>query len=563
MGRKIYIHSTQEERDIYLPRLSLITLFLQYPNYINARFSSDYYGYISKFLDAYHTSEFLNFNKSLLLSSEEIDQARHTEYTSVEEHIRYKYLLDVDGWTSTWDRIVWILRSNSLLLKQNTTTVEWFSGDLEDNVHYKIVPAYITNSLIDTIAWARNNDPIVRKIADKGTKFAIEHFSREALYETAYTILTDYYKTIYDSNNKLIYTDAYNSLKNGCDALNQSYITLHSDYVTLHSNDTTLSNNYNILHANYTNLSNLFNSLNTNYTALNNDYNTLKISYTTISKNFNTLNSNYIALNDNYNSLNDSYTTANSDFNVLNNMYHLLEKSATFTKKILLPVVGAVSAIAGTSLGAVSIFLICKYIWYKKNTDTGNNEEASSLLLEAYSVSIKSDDDVTPIGIALGSKSIELISLDNSSTYFDFDGKGNVCRTSWVGSQDAILFYNYDDNANSNHYSKIVLTHWSELEAKSDFEALLEIFDSNKDQIFNSLDSTYKKFGIWQDKNSNGQVEESEFMTLEEAGIVNIDFRQMHNVVLDDTIVQTADVIWKDSNITTAYDLTFHYISYN
>ena len=34
------------------------------------------------------------------------------------EQIANKYILCVDGWTSSWGRVPWILNSNSVLVKQ-------------------------------------------------------------------------------------------------------------------------------------------------------------------------------------------------------------------------------------------------------------------------------------------------------------------------------------------------------------------------------------------------------------------------------------------------------------
>lgn len=43
-----------------------------------------------------------------------------------EDHLKYKYLLSIDGWSAVWERIAWIMFSNSLLLKHETGKVQWF-----------------------------------------------------------------------------------------------------------------------------------------------------------------------------------------------------------------------------------------------------------------------------------------------------------------------------------------------------------------------------------------------------------------------------------------------------
>ena len=59
------------------------------------------------------------------------------------------------------------------------------------------------------------------------------------------------------------------------------------------------------------------------------------------------------------------------------------------------------------------------------------------------------------------------------------------------------------------------------MEAKTDLEGLRAV-DSNEDGVFDGADEKCQSFGLWQDKNSNGQSEDDEFATLEESGITAI-----------------------------------------
>jgi len=51
---------------------------------------------------------------------------------------KYKYLINVDGNTCAWDRIPWILNSNSILLKKKSSSSSkcWYYDLLENGVHY-------------------------------------------------------------------------------------------------------------------------------------------------------------------------------------------------------------------------------------------------------------------------------------------------------------------------------------------------------------------------------------------------------------------------------------------
>jgi hypothetical protein len=55
---------------------------------------------------------------------------------SIEEQTMYKYIISVDGNTSAWDRVPWILNSNSILLLKKSDHKCWYYDFLLPNVHY-------------------------------------------------------------------------------------------------------------------------------------------------------------------------------------------------------------------------------------------------------------------------------------------------------------------------------------------------------------------------------------------------------------------------------------------
>jgi len=58
------------------------------------------------------------------------------EELSIENQIKYKYLINIDGNTCAWDRLVWILNTNSICLKQKSDNKCWYYDLLENNKHY-------------------------------------------------------------------------------------------------------------------------------------------------------------------------------------------------------------------------------------------------------------------------------------------------------------------------------------------------------------------------------------------------------------------------------------------
>jgi hypothetical protein len=58
-------------------------------------------------------------------------------YLTIDEQIKYKYLLDIDGWSSAWSATVWKLYSGSVLLKVDSVWKQWYYDDgFRPWIHY-------------------------------------------------------------------------------------------------------------------------------------------------------------------------------------------------------------------------------------------------------------------------------------------------------------------------------------------------------------------------------------------------------------------------------------------
>ena len=135
---------------------------------------------------------------------------------------------------------------------------------------------------------------------------------------------------------------------------------------------------------------------------------------------------------------------------------------------------------------------------------------------------------------------------------------GNKVKTSWVGAKDAFLIYDHNDNQQVDAAKELVLTKWSKT-ATTDFIALKEVFDSNKDNKFDASDAEFNKFMIWQDKNQDGVSQSDELTSLLEAGLIQIDFyteKTIRDEFFDkEQDMNIAEVLWVDGHKTLAYDL--------
>ena len=113
----------------------------------------------------------------------------------------------------------------------------------------------------------------------------------------------------------------------------------------------------------------------------------------------------------------------------------------------------------------------------------------------------------SPLAIDLDGDGIETISVDNG-VYFDHDGNGFAEKTGWIGSDDALLVRDINENGQIDNGSELfgnqtILSNGEK--AANGFEALADL-DSNHDGVFDGDDEAFGEIKVWQDFNQNGVV---------------------------------------------------------
>lgn len=109
----------------------------------------------------------------------------------VVDHIKYKYQITIDGHTAAWERPVWQLYSNSVMLKQASTLIQWYYNAIESGKHYVDVgtdPAELI-SIVENYS-----DKDLKDIADAGTAFAEENLMPEDMVAYLILVLQKYEK---------------------------------------------------------------------------------------------------------------------------------------------------------------------------------------------------------------------------------------------------------------------------------------------------------------------------------------------------------------------------------
>jgi hypothetical protein len=109
------------------------------------------------------------------------------------DHLKYKYVVDVDGNSCSFERYFWALLSNSLVLKQMTPNVQWYYKGLKPYEHFVPVKEDLSD-LLDQITWAQTHDVQAQQIAETATAFIKNEVTIEDTFVYMTHLLREYAK---------------------------------------------------------------------------------------------------------------------------------------------------------------------------------------------------------------------------------------------------------------------------------------------------------------------------------------------------------------------------------
>lgn len=115
-----------------------------------------------------------------------------TTYTSLEDHTKYKYLIDC-GARGFSGRLKFLLYTNRplFLVNRDKNKQEYFYGNLIPFEHYIPLKEDLSD-LITQLQWAENNYAEAIKIAENAKKFALENLNKENVIKYLSHQLIDY-----------------------------------------------------------------------------------------------------------------------------------------------------------------------------------------------------------------------------------------------------------------------------------------------------------------------------------------------------------------------------------
>ncbi|NBP46341.1 MAG: hypothetical protein EBU72_14225, partial [Betaproteobacteria bacterium] len=124
--------------------------------------------------------------------------------------------------------------------------------------------------------------------------------------------------------------------------------------------------------------------------------------------------------------------------------------------------------------------------------------------------------------------------LDYSQAWIDINQSGTQSLSAWVDGQDGLLFHDKYGDATWHDVNQVAFQQYG---GATDLEGLAKAFDTNQDKVFDFKDADFGRFGVWQDANQDGVVDQGEFTTLSQAGIKAID------LVSDGVVKQVGDAV--------------------
>ena len=84
-----------------------------------------------------------------------------SKFVPIHEHLKYKYLISMDGASASWQRVPWILLSDSVLLMVESNSRDWFYDNLKPWVHFVPIRSDFSD-LFKQLHYLRNNDDLAK-----------------------------------------------------------------------------------------------------------------------------------------------------------------------------------------------------------------------------------------------------------------------------------------------------------------------------------------------------------------------------------------------------------------
>lgn len=143
-----------------------------------------------------HRNKLLELNDQLTFLDVGMTQgvAKQAKFIDPEQSLLYKYQISLDGARSTWERIIWQMYSNSVMLKPKSTQIQWFHDGLIAYQNYVPVNNIDKQDIINVYKWLTTHEDKVQDIIRNANEFAEENFKTEDFIAYYALVLREYGK---------------------------------------------------------------------------------------------------------------------------------------------------------------------------------------------------------------------------------------------------------------------------------------------------------------------------------------------------------------------------------
>lgn len=165
-----------------------------------------------------------------------------------------------------------------------------------------------------------------------------------------------------------------------------------------------------------------------------------------------------------------------------------------------------------------------------------------------------------PVVLDLNGEGINVTTVDQGVMY-DMNHDGIKDASAWIGEGNGLLIYDVNQDNTVTNASEFILTDHAP-GAKTDLEALRIGFDSNQDNLFDQNDSAWNLFGVWQDANKDAVVDNGEYHTLAQLGIVSIHLMAnpgSESVMNGNTVYGISSFTRSDGSVGAVADVALRY----
>ncbi|WP_420863496.1 calcium-binding protein [Algirhabdus cladophorae] len=122
----------------------------------------------------------------------------------------------------------------------------------------------------------------------------------------------------------------------------------------------------------------------------------------------------------------------------------------------------------------------------------------------------------SPLVFDLDGDGIEVVSLADSTVFWDIDLDGFKERSGWVAADDGLLAIDLNGDGQINNHAELFGTD------STDGFSILAGYDSNSDGLITTGDAQFADLLIWQDLNQDGLTDDGELSSLSDLGITEI-----------------------------------------